>query len=31
VPSGTLPVGLQVIAPRGEDARVLALAALLDR
>jgi aspartyl-tRNA(Asn)/glutamyl-tRNA(Gln) amidotransferase subunit A len=31
VPSGTLPVGLQVIAPRGEDVRVLALAALLDR
>jgi aspartyl-tRNA(Asn)/glutamyl-tRNA(Gln) amidotransferase subunit A len=31
VPSGTLPVGLQVIAPRGEDARVLALAELLDR
>ena len=30
VPSGTLPVGLQLIAPRGEDARVLALAALLD-
>jgi aspartyl-tRNA(Asn)/glutamyl-tRNA(Gln) amidotransferase subunit A len=31
VPTGALPVGLQVLTPRGQDARALALAGLLER